>query len=67
MRGEDLSSLYFAPTKKVVGHTRAKAQWVHFEPSPRGQVPVDLREVLVLTLGCPHPACPQAPSPSSLS
>lgn len=24
------------PTKKVVGQTRAKAQWVRFEPSPRG-------------------------------
>ena len=56
------------PTMKVVGQTRAKAQWAHFLPSPRGQVPVDLREILVLPWApCPHPARSQAPSLSSPS
>lgn len=49
--GEEPFLLLICPTKKVVGHTRAKAQKLHFEPSPRAQVPAGLREVLVLTLG----------------
>jgi len=39
------------PTKKAVGQSRAKAQWVRFELGPRRQVPGDLRKLLVLTLG----------------